>query len=212
MNGCDYESYELWGNEKSGDKIIFQNGLATVGKSEKIFDFLNLKIENFKYKSILDFGCQRGAFLSQIKNHRGYLAGLDVSEKYREAIEGLGSIYYGPGDEINKKFDIITLIHVIEHLVDLKTSLVDIKNALNNCGSVLIQVPDVANQPTDSYVIDHKHHFSKQSLLRSFCILADLNENYFENIVPGELTSIHREGHDQLKKNGNHSPVSFPNF
>ena len=197
INGCDYESYELWGNEKSGDKIIFENGLATVGKSEKIFDFLNLKIENFEHKSVLDFGCQRGAFLSQIKNHGGSLAGLDVSEKYREAIEGLGSIYYGPGDKINKKFDVMTLIHVLEHLVNLKKSLVDIKNALENRGNVFIQVPDVVNQPTDIYVIDHKYHFSKQSLLRSFRVLADLNENHFENLVPGELTSIHREGHDQ---------------
>jgi len=194
MSGCDYESYELWGNETTGDKIIFENGVATVGKSKKIFDFLERRITNFSQKSLLDFGCQRGAFLSQLSNHKAPLAGLDVSEKYREGIQSLGSLYYGPNDEIKNKFDIVTLIHVLEHLVELETSLFVIKNAIKSDGKVFVQVPDVANQPTDSYVIDHKHHFSKRSLVNTFSFLLELEGHYFENIVPGELSSMHTVG------------------
>ena len=70
-------------------------------------------------KEILDFGCGMGFFLSEAQE-RGYRAtGIEVSDYAAE----YGRIKFGIPilnsiDDINKRFDIITMWDVIEHLQD----------------------------------------------------------------------------------------------
>lgn len=205
--GSDYESYVIWNNSSVGDKVVYQSGNPTVGRSKKVHEFLQSYVDNLEDLNILDFGCNRGAFLALFENHKGTLTGLDISENYRANVEGLGCQYFTDYEKLNGNYNVISLIHVLEHFVDFRKELVGAVSNMNKGGNLLIQVPNIISQPTDAYIIDHKHHFSKHSLIKMFSEIFNYSTEYIDELVPGELTSIHSTR--QKKKDCNKEDFSI---
>ena len=139
LQGSDYNSYSMWDNSLQGDKIVFEGGNPTVGRSLKIISYLSEKYP--KTKHILDYGCNRGAFLQHLQT-KGH-AGFDVSEQYRKNIEDLGFDYYSTYDFPHNNFDVVTLIHVYEHLLQLQKDMLPATKALAKKGKVFIQIPNI---------------------------------------------------------------------
>jgi hypothetical protein len=86
------------------------------------------------------------------------------------------------------------LIHVLEHLDDLSVDLGPAIAALEPGGAIAIQVPDLATQPSDVYVADHRHHFRKATLARALHEVGFPARTGPENVVAGELTAIGERG------------------
>lgn len=96
----------------------------------------------FKNKSILDFGCRYGAFLNLIKNAKS-LYGVELNERcihyIRKKIKKIKV-----ENNINlfdKKFDLITMFHVLEHIPSQVETLKILKSKLNKKGKIIIEVP-----------------------------------------------------------------------
>ena len=91
---------------------------------------------------MLDFGCGWGGFLKNIKESKS-LSGVELRK------ECINHIRYNTkniniSDDINsfnKKFDIITMFHVLEHIPYQVETLKLIKKKLKNKGKVIIEVP-----------------------------------------------------------------------
>ena len=98
--------------------------------------------KNLKNKDILDFGCGWGGFLRNVKNYKS-LSGVELRK------ECINYIYnnikkINISDNINsfdRKFDIITMFHVLEHIPYQIDTLKFLKSKLNNKGKIIIEVP-----------------------------------------------------------------------
>ncbi len=132
--------------------------------------------ENLK---ILDIGCGSGLMLNDLENI-GKVYGLDSSD---EAIKFSSQKFNGtikkgflPNDipYTNGTFDIITVLDVLEHIEDDKTSLSKIKDLLTNEGILIITVP--ANMHLWSHHDHIHHHFRRYTRdnLHKKIILSDL--------------------------------------
>lgn len=94
-------------------------------------------------RSLLDFGCGAGGFLAKIKGFTKECAGVEKDSKLRAAIVKYFKIKtYADIEEVEERFDIITLFHVLEHFKDPKGILIKLSKLLNKGGHIVIEVPN----------------------------------------------------------------------
>lgn len=94
-------------------------------------------------KSLLDFGCGGGGFLGKAKSFAKKCTGVEKDIRLKEMIEKRLKIkVYNDIKEINEKFDIITLFHVVEHFNKPKEILVNLSKLLNKDGKIIIETPN----------------------------------------------------------------------
>ena len=141
-----------------------------------IVDFLSSKCH--RNDSILDVGCATGGLLSEFKK-RGFtdLTGTEPSSACVKIAKEKGLTVYHQtlndwaGDQ---KFDLILLIGVLEHVVDLEDLMSTISLHLKPGGKILIEVPDVieyASYPSAPYQffsMEHINYFDSTSLTNLF--------------------------------------------
>ena len=115
---------------------------------EKTFndDFRRVKLlENIQYESLLDFGCGNGGLLSLLKVKNKDLVGIELNKDIidilkKENLKVFQNINIQPELHM-KKFDCITLFHVLEHLYEPIEILQQLKNKMNNNSVLIIEVP-----------------------------------------------------------------------
>jgi len=98
--------------------------------------------KKLKNKDILDFGCGWGGFLRNIKNYKS-LSGVELRKECTSFIKN-NIQKIDISDNINsfdKKFDIITMFHVLEHIPYQTETLKVLKSKLKNKGKIIIEVP-----------------------------------------------------------------------
>ena len=140
-------------NYKNDDRKIFtkKNKLATIKTFSGIMKSPTInsdyrRADQFKKilrnKDILDFGCEWGGFLRNIKNYKS-LTGVELREvciKYiQNNIKKINIL-----NDINsskRKYDIITLFHVLEHMPHQVNALKNLRSKLRNKGKIIIEVP-----------------------------------------------------------------------
>ena len=124
--------------------------------------------------SILDFGCGTGEFLSTMSQSGWEVTGIEPSPSARLKAETLTTQKIYPGLESlpDKKFDVITAWHVLEHVPDLIKTSRQLTSLLKKDGIIFIAVPNYQSPDADSYkeywagfdVPRHLWHFSKSSM------------------------------------------------
>tara|TARA_B100000900_G_scaffold325806_1_gene285708 strand:+ start:160 stop:978 length:819 start_codon:yes stop_codon:yes gene_type:complete len=95
-----------------------------------------------KNKDILDFGCAWGGFLKKIKNSKS-LSGVEQRKECINYVKKkLKKIKISDDiNSFNRKFDIITMFHVLEHIPYQLEILKLLKSKLKNKGKIIIEVP-----------------------------------------------------------------------
>lgn len=98
---------------------------------------------------LLDIGCGEGSFL-ELAEIAGYHAtGTEYSEVAATIARGRlrhGNVFVGPLSELllaNNYFDIVTMWHVLEHVIDPKRYLKEIHSILKPDGLLVMAVPNV---------------------------------------------------------------------
>jgi len=116
----------------------------------------------------LDYGCGKGAFLRAFshKVSNWELVGLDQTEVNRAHIEQIPEASYMAIaiKDLHGHFDLISLVHVLEHIVNPMATLNDLRGKLAPNGSIFIQVPHLLENPFDIAIADHCSHFTVPSL------------------------------------------------
>lgn len=118
---------------------------------------------------LLDVGCGNGAFLRACS--RSLLdwkfCGSEFDTRHRSAVEsirGVEKLYSGSLAEIPGEFDVVSLIHVLEHIPAPTNFLKEVTAKLKPGGYLVVEVPDCCINPFFLLVADHASHFSPGSL------------------------------------------------
>ena len=137
-------------------------------------------------KKLLDIGCGTGEFLKYCKQKNWLVSGLEPDELARSfASKNYNLDLYNNLNEINnKKFDVVTMWHSLEHVYHLKNDFLKISNLLNNKGYLIIAVPNCASYDAKYYKNNwaaydlpiHLYHFNKKNI-------ADLAEMFGLNVI-----------------------------
>jgi SAM-dependent methyltransferase len=159
-----YDEYRVVGRQVNfvDGKIVSRDGLA-VRKLASLLDFGDAG-------SILDVGCGAGRFLQAFGEEMpGWsLAGFDVGDLHKAnvlAIPG-AEFFHGDGElgKIPRKFDLITLNHVVEHLEDPVAVLREVSALLKPDGYLVIRVPCFLSVHTDFFLLEHCSHFTFETM------------------------------------------------
>lgn len=124
-----------------------------------------------KQKSLLDFGAGTGDLL-QAARIKGYeIAGVEPNAQARKRAEEKG-ISLNHDLPTGKRYQIITMWHVLEHLPDPEKELGKIKDLLHDDGTIFMAVPNFNSYDAKYYgefwaaydVPRHLWHFSKKAM------------------------------------------------
>jgi 2-polyprenyl-3-methyl-5-hydroxy-6-metoxy-1,4-benzoquinol methylase len=143
----------------SGDKEARPKSIQAVAALERIYRetvagdhvrFLSrcARTSQSGGRALLDIGCSSGLFLS-LARRKGYsCTGMDIAPEAVAAARaqyGLEVLVGRAGDRIwgDRRFDFITMFHVLEHLSDPLSALLYAKDLLRPGGSLILQVPNI---------------------------------------------------------------------
>lgn len=117
----------------------------------------------------LDIGTGSGAMLQAVDSLQlGWQkSAQDVSDDKAGLLtrqHQLSAFYAGSIDTISGQFDVVTLIHVLEHIAEPGPFLQALSARLSSTGSAIIQVPDISSNYWDFAIFDHVSHFSPSAL------------------------------------------------
>lgn len=167
-------------------------------RSSRLADFLHAWPDLPSSGRLLDVGCGNGAMLRAASSRMpGWkLSGLDLSDRYRDTvlrIPGVEAFYSVDLNTVSDRFEVVTLVHALEHIVNPARFLRDsVAPRLAADGAVFIEVPDVSQNPYDLLVADHATHFDSRTLEETvtaggFEVLASSRD-----WIPKELTLLAR--------------------
>ena len=115
--------------------------------SAKIF-MLSKKLKKLSYKNLLDIGAGQGTFLYNVKNYFKNCAGVDfsVNNLTKKNQSKIKFISMNPGNFIEKndlkKFEVITLNNVLEHVPDSIEFMKKLKKGIKKSTYVILTVPN----------------------------------------------------------------------
>jgi len=128
-----------------------------------------LKASGIKHvRNALDIGASAGVLLNQFRTNYGCsVSGVEPGKMYREFASTSGVKMVASIEELKAaspdRFDLVSLMHVLEHLTDPITSLRDIREGLMTPdGHLLIEVPNFYAH--DSYELAHLACYTRHSL------------------------------------------------
>jgi 2-polyprenyl-3-methyl-5-hydroxy-6-metoxy-1,4-benzoquinol methylase len=199
-----YQNYSIYQQGDGAEQVVFAgNSDQSSPRSVRILEFLQENTELTEKGRLLDIGCGNGALLRAFNRTapKWSLVGTELNEKYRELIEGIVGVerlYTCAPEDVPGTFNLITMVHVLEHIVSPKDFLVSLRDKLSPDGLLMVEVPNYRQNPFDLLIADHITHFSPASVRAviqnaGFEIIA-LSANW----VPKELTIIARKLEDLL--------------
>ena len=148
-------------------------------------------------KKLLDIGCGTGDFLNACTKNGFQVNGVEPNQnaknlalKKNRDVSIASSVY-----DVNQKFDVITMWHVLEHVPNLDKYVMHLKSLLNDNGVLVIAVPNYKSYDANHYkefwaaydVPRHLWHFSKKSIKQLF----DKVNMHAKKILPMKLDSFY---------------------
>jgi 2-polyprenyl-3-methyl-5-hydroxy-6-metoxy-1,4-benzoquinol methylase len=145
---------------------------------------------------ILDVGCGTGGTLKAFSTHGDWrLYGLDFDGRnlpFLASIRGFDTLYTCTPDELRDDFDIITMVHSLEHFPEPLSTLKALRNKIRPGGCLFAEVPNADANPFDYLVADHMLHFTPASLA-GLALRANLQQDHLATTwVTKELSLVAR--------------------
>ena len=189
-----YSQYEIYKTAGGQEQLIF-NVDKTAPRSKFIVDFLKDSAIKSEYGSMIDIGCGNGSMLKSFSlAYPGWtLNGSELRDDGRKDLEKINNFHrlYGEDiDQIEEKFDLITLIHSLEHIQNPRDFIKKLLQKLKKNGKILIQVPDYENSIFDVLIVDHISHFTVSTLTNMMSSLG-IKVDYISNkFIVKEITLL----------------------
>lgn len=165
-----YNDYEAYHQGQGAEQSVRQEeGSDLSPRSALLVRFAKDELALESSGRLLDVGCGNGALLRSFgAEFPGWeLVGVDRSESGAAAVRAMPGVEQfvtgGPADAPGR-YDLITLVHVLEHVPDPIAFLSEVAAKLTPQGAVLIDAPSFSGNPFDLAVVDHVTHFSLATL------------------------------------------------
>lgn len=119
---------------------------------------------------VLDVGCGNGATLAAMSEAfpAWKLDGFELGDgalPRLQKIDGFRLLHTGALSDIGQRFDLVSMVHAIEHFPDPIATLRALRPVVGR-GCLFIEVCNVEENPFDILVADHLLHFSPHALAR----------------------------------------------
>lgn len=194
-----YERYALYHQSGGAEQPIFSEQMQRPTPRSALIDFHISRHLNLPQDArVLDFGCGNGSALRTFSElHRDWrLHGAEISDMARESLATLPNFVAlhdaRAPERIEERFDLVTLIHSLEHIVSPQDLLGRLKPILAREGVLFIQVPNCAVTPFDLVIADHLSHFTLATL-QALCARAGYETLIASDaLLPKELSWIGR--------------------
>jgi SAM-dependent methyltransferase len=163
-----YGGYEVYFLSGGNEQVVF-DGFQPLPRTKRLIDVLRQRVALPATGRMLDVGCANGSTLRTFSSlfPRWQLAGFDInthSETMVKAIPGVTDFFTGSLDAIDRKFDFITMLYVVEHLPEPRQVLEQFHRLLNPGGTIWVHTSDFWANPFDLTVVDHSSHFMVDTL------------------------------------------------
>jgi len=159
-------------NNKNSSKWNGLDNFISKWRSKFVFKYLE---EDFE---VCDIGCgQEGRALVSIKDKIKAGYGFDFKLKKKEIKIDNIKLFRGDFNQIDKKYDLILFLAVLEHLENPDEILKQINSKLKKGGKLILTTPDKRSQwilelmayklkiINEEEIRDHKHYFNKKELI-----------------------------------------------
>lgn len=196
--GKIYGDYQIYQLSSGAEQLIFTDA-GTVPRSRRLAEYLKTSVNLPESGRLIDIGCGNGAALATFSETLPHwqLYGSELSDRALAQLQRLPKfkeLYTGPIDKILGRFDLVSLIHSLEHMPSPRSTLQHVRRLLANNGTLLIEVPDVETSPFDLLVADHLTHFSRMTL-NYLLGQAGVSTTVISNtVLPKEITVIGQQG------------------
>ena len=175
--------------------IFSGHACGPLPRSILIAELIDKNIPMGERAAALDFGCGNGAtlraFSSRHPDWRLYGSELsDSARKHLKKIDNFVELFTGELTEIHENFDLVTLIHSLEHVIEPKLVLDQLRELMKAQGRVFVQVPDCATNSYDLLIADHLTHFSLEALCHLGSHAGYETVLASDSFLPKELTWI----------------------
>lgn len=174
--------------------------------NELTLNFLQHRALKTPKMAILDIGCSFGITLLALKL-RGFdnLYAIDpdrsaIAYLKRQGVPGKTGSATERSTDLDARFDLIILRHVLEHLEDPAAAIANITNWLKPGGQIYIELPDLERYPECApfpgyfFEFEHINHFNRGSLLNLMRHFNLLQYESTPDIYPCMRTLFERAG------------------
>ncbi|WP_290568051.1 class I SAM-dependent methyltransferase [Leeuwenhoekiella sp. UBA6783] len=173
-----------------GKYYLSENYISHTDSNDGLFEKVYHWVKNYMLKkkvnlissyvekgTLLDIGAGTGDFLNQAKKSGWEVTGIEPSAAARKrAFEKAINLFEEDAKVGERKFDVITMWHVLEHVPDVEKQIEWIKNHLSTDGVLIVAVPNFNSYDAKYYknfwaawdVPRHLHHFSSKSIKTLF--------------------------------------------
>jgi 2-polyprenyl-3-methyl-5-hydroxy-6-metoxy-1,4-benzoquinol methylase len=182
----------LPGPDEIGEYYATENYISHTGTKKGLINtlfhtvrFITLRQKQRLIKSIakgkkhLDIGAGNGVFLEFMQKKGWEVSGIELDDESRKAIESKLQLTIAKTVQENneqEEYDVITMWHVLEHVYDLKTDILAIKNKLKADGKLVVAVPNCASYDEERYqafwsaydLPIHLYHFRPKNIAELF--------------------------------------------
>jgi len=160
-----YQNYDLWPLAGGQEQPVFLASGAVKPRSSLLVEFLRRDANLPERGTLLDIGCGTGAAIRSFgMEFPGWkLNGADLTAKalpHLRQIPGFDRLYAGDLTAIENTFDLVSMIHSLEHFPDPCDGLKSARGCLGQRGRLLVEVPNAAANPFDLLIADHLSHFT----------------------------------------------------
>ena len=202
-----YDAYTIYHQSEGAEQSVFEDDTGQASsRSARLLERLQEAHAPLPETGrLLDIGCGNGALLRTFAHRRPRwsLVGTELNGKCRrevESIEGVEALYTCQPEHVPGTFDLVTLVHLLEHVRAPGDFLTQLRDKLGPGGLLLIEIPDYLQNPFDLLIADHCSHFTVETVT-GLIQNAGLDVlSVATDWVPKELTVVARKTEHQTKR------------
>ncbi|MBI5814829.1 MAG: class I SAM-dependent methyltransferase [Nitrospinae bacterium] len=206
-----YSGYKVYYQSGGEEQIVFDRASGVPRRrSEVIIGRLAAACGFGGKGTALDVGCGNGA---TIRAMSAALEGWSLSGHELEGaplqlpdVPGFAKLYTGPLAAINTSFDLVTMIHSLEHFPSPMDALAALRPIVG-AGRLFIEVCNIDENPFDILIADHLIHLSPVSIRILLERAGYTNVSVAADWAPKEISALAMAG-DALRPGADSSVIT----